>query len=93
MKNNDASKTSISQASSYEEAGEYWDEHDVGEIWEQTEAVEFEVDIQSSVTYFRIESTLAKQLCKLAAQRGVSSETLLNLWLRERIQREKIDVG
>ena len=41
-------KTSISKASSYEEIGDYWDEHDVGEIWEQTEEVEFEVDIQSS---------------------------------------------
>ena len=44
-------KTSISRATSYEEMGEYWDEHDVGEIWEQTEAVEFDVDIQRSVTY------------------------------------------
>ena len=44
-------KTSISKATSYEEAGEYWDEHDVGEIWEQTQEVEFEVDIQSSTTH------------------------------------------
>ena len=29
-------KSSISKATSYEEAGEYWDEHDLGEIWEQT---------------------------------------------------------
>ena len=72
-------KTSIPKASSYEEMGEYWDEHDVREIWEQTEAAEFKVDIQSSVTYFPIESTLSKQLRKLAAQRGVSPETLLNL--------------
>ena len=82
-------KTSISQASSYEEAGEYWDEHDVTEIWEQTEEVEFEVNLESSVTYFSVESNLTKQLRKLAAQRGVSAETLLNLWLQERVGQEQ----
>ena len=86
-------KSSISKASSYEEMGEYWDEHDVGEIWEQTQEVEFEVDIQSSITYFPIESTLSKQLRKLAAQRGVSPETLLNLWVQERVGQEKADAA
>jgi len=81
-------KTPISRAASYEEAGEYWDEHDLGEIWERTEAAEFNVDVQSSVTYFPIESTLSKKLRKLAAQRGVSAETLLNLWLQERLGQE-----
>ena len=42
-------KTSISNASSYEEAGEYWDEHDLGEVWEQTQAAEFEVNFQTSI--------------------------------------------
>lgn len=79
-------KSSISKASSYEEMGEFWDEHDLGDFWEQTEAVEFEVDIKSSVIYFRVESTLAEQLRELAAQRGVSSETLLNLWLQEQFE-------
>ena len=86
-------KSSISKATSYEEAGEYWDEHDLGEIWEQTHEVEFEVDIQSSITYFPIESTLSKQLRKLAAQRGVSPETLLNLWVQERIGQEEADAA
>ena len=44
-------KSSISKATSYKEAGEYWDERDLGEIWEQTHEVEFEVDIQSSIVY------------------------------------------
>ena len=86
-------KSSISKASSYDEMGEYWDEHDVGEIWEQTHEVEFEVDIQSSTTYFPIESTLSKQLRKLAAQRGISPETLLNLWVQERIGQEEADAA
>ena len=86
-------KTSISQASSYEEMGEYWDEHDLGEIWEQTHEVKFDVDIRSSVTYFPVESTLSKKLRKLAAQHGVSPETLLNLWLQERVGQEQADAA
>jgi hypothetical protein len=30
-------KTSISLATSYQEIGEYWDSHDLAEVWEQTE--------------------------------------------------------
>ena len=82
-------KTSISGASSYEEAGEYWDNYDLGDIWEQTEEVAFDVDIQSSVTYFPVESTITQELRRLASKHGVSAETLLNLWLQERVRQEQ----
>lgn len=81
-------KTSISKASSYEEAGEYWDEHDLSDIWDQTEPVEFEIDIKSSRTYFAVEAGLSKRLRSSAKRRGVSAETLANLWLQERVLQE-----
>jgi hypothetical protein len=83
-------KTSISQASSYTEAGEYWDSHDLSEVWAQTEAVDIEVDIYSSKSYVSIESELSKELRHLARQRGVSAETLVNLWLQERLGKEQV---
>ena len=43
------SKTSISKASSYAEIGEFWDTHDLIDYWDQTKAVEFEVDVRTSV--------------------------------------------
>ena len=39
-------KSSISHVASYQEIGEYWDIHDLSEVWEQTEPVDFEVDLQ-----------------------------------------------
>ena len=69
-----------------EEAGKYWDTHDLGDIWEQTEEVAFDVDIRGSATYFPVESTLSKELRKLVSKHGVSAETLLNLW--ERLRQE-----
>jgi hypothetical protein len=84
----DENKSSISKAQSYKEIGEFWDTHDVADYWDQTEPVEFEVDIQSEVRYYSLESTLAASVAKIAWQRGVSVETLLNLWVQEKLQEQ-----
>ena len=81
-------KSSISKATSYQEIGDYWDEHDVSEIWEQTEPIEFEIDIQSEVRYVALEPRLAADIQQLAQQKGVTSQTLVNLWLREKFEAE-----
>lgn len=84
----DENKSSISQAQSYREIGEFWDTHDLADYWEQTEPVEFEVDIQSKVRYYALESTLAASVTEIAWQRGVSAETLLNLWVHEKVKEQ-----
>jgi hypothetical protein len=81
-------RSSISKARSYKEIGEFWDTHDLADYWEQTQSVEFELDIQSEVTYYPLEVTLADKVRAMAKQRGVSSETLLNLWVKEKLQEE-----
>jgi hypothetical protein len=40
-------KSSVSKGRSYTEIGEYWDEHDLGEVWEETKPIEIEVAIRS----------------------------------------------
>lgn len=81
-------RSSISQARSYREIGEFWDTHDLTDYWEQTEPVEFEVDIQSEVTYYAVDSTLSARIREIARQRGVSAETLLNLWVQEKLREQ-----
>lgn len=81
-------KSSISKASTYEEIGEFWDTHDLADYWDQTKPVEFEVELKSETTLFPIESGLSSRIRELAIQRGVSPETLLNLWVQEKIQEE-----
>ncbi|MCY7346765.1 MAG: BrnA antitoxin family protein [Pyrinomonadaceae bacterium] len=81
-------KSSISEAKSYKEIGEYWDLHDADEIWEKTEEVEFAVDLQSDVFYYAVETSLSSKLHTIAERRGVSAETLLNLWLQEKMNQE-----
>ena len=79
-------KSSISHASSYQEIGEYWDTHDVADIWEQTEPAEFEVDLRSEEIYYRIAPELSKQVVRLAETQGITAETLLNLWVQKIVQ-------
>lgn len=81
-------KSSISKAGSYSEIGEYWDTHDLGELADQTEEVEFDVDLKADVFYFAVESSLTLKLNSIAERRGVSSETLVNLWLQEKASEE-----
>jgi hypothetical protein len=81
-------RSSISKVRSYREIGEFWDTHDLAEHWEQTQPVEFEIDLQSEVTYYPLDITLATRVRSIAKQRGVSTETLVNLWVQEKLQGE-----
>ncbi len=81
-------KSTISQSHSPQQIGEYWDNHDLGEVWEQTEPVAFEMEAGGEAIYFPVETRLSQELRSLARQHGVSAETLLNLWLQERVAQE-----
>ncbi len=77
-------KTSISNARTYQEIGAFWDEHDATEFGEQTE-VEFEVNIKSQRRYYPLDRHLSLKIRQIAEERGISEETLLNLWVQEKI--------
>ena len=86
-------KTALSKASSYREIGEFWETHELSDFWEQTKPVEFEVDIRTEQSYYPLERDLAVEVDKIAHQQGVSVETLLNLWVKEKILQEKYAVS
>jgi hypothetical protein len=79
----------MSKAQSYKEIGEFWDTHDLADYWNKTESVEFEIDIQSEVTYYAVDKELSAKIRVIAKRRGVSTDTLLNLWLQEKLQEQK----
>jgi len=81
-------KSSISKADSYQKIGEFWDTHDVTDYWDQTEEVEFEVEIGSQKTYFPVETNLSAKMSAIAKDHGVSTETLLNLWIERNVAEE-----
>ncbi|MBX2998383.1 MAG: hypothetical protein KF893_07710 [Caldilineaceae bacterium] len=83
-------RSSLSQAASYEEMGEFWDTHSLDEFWEQTESVEFDIDFQPQSFRFALDSKLAEKAQQIAKHRGISTQTLLNLWIQEKVQEDQI---
>ena len=83
------SRTSISNARSYKEIGEFWDTHDLTDYWDQTEPVEFRVNIQAEAMLYRLESDLSYRMSVIAQKKGVSPETLLNMWILQRLEQEQ----
>ncbi len=75
-------KSSLSQAENYQEIGNFWDEQDFTE-YDDLERPDVHFEIQDTV---RIEARLLTALEKAAAEHGVSTETLVNLWLLEKVQ-------
>jgi hypothetical protein len=69
---------------SHEEAAAFWDSHDLADYWDLTSEARFEVDIQRRVFLTALEPTLAKKLTLLAHKQGISTETLINVWLAEK---------
>lgn len=80
-------KTTISKATTYKAIGEFWDTHSLADYWDQTKPVEFDVDIQSEVTYYPLARGLSAQMRKMAKRQGVKPETLLNMWIQEKLQK------
>ena len=86
MKNN---KSSISKARSYAEIGGYWDKHDLSDVWGKTRKVKFDVVAEPEATYYPIEKELSEKIQLVARKRGVSSDTLVNLWLEQKIKEQR----
>jgi hypothetical protein len=70
---------------SVSEAAEFWDTHDLTDYWDHTREVSFEVDIQRRVFLTALEPGLARKLTECARKQGVSTETLINVWLTEKV--------
>lgn len=79
-------RTPLSNASSYREIGDHWDSQEL--TGDKGHDVEFELDLESSRVYVPIDKTLEEKVRTAAVRQGVSVETLLNLWIQERIASE-----
>ena len=80
--------SSISQAKTLEEIGEFWDTHSSDDYWEETREAEFEVRAVRK-RRITVEPKIYKELEAEARVRGVVPETLVNLWLAEKLQATK----
>lgn len=82
-------KSSVSEATSYNEIGEFWDTNDLSDFWDRTREASFEVDVESEVTYYAVDRMLSDKIQAIAQKRGVTADTLLNLWVQEKLQEQR----
>ena len=83
-------KSSVSKATSYKEMGEFWDTHDATDYLDDKKNVDVNIAIDHEITYYALDNQLTEPLLKAAKKHGVSSDTLVNMWLHERLQEEKV---
>ena len=77
--------TSISQAKTLDEIAEFWDTHSLADYWDQTHEVDFNVRAQPR-RRITVAPELFEKLEHQARIQGLNPETLVNLWLAERLQ-------
>lgn len=87
--NDNAQLTSISKASSLEEIGEFWDTHSLDDYWDQTHEVDFDVRARRR-RRITIDPTVYEQVEAEARTRGILPETLVNLWLMDRLHETRV---
>ena len=70
-----------------EEIADFWDKHSLADYWDQTREVKFELRVtrRRRVT---LDPDVYSWVEAQAHSRGISPETLVNLWLAERLQSE-----
>jgi hypothetical protein len=71
--------------SSLEELWGFWDTHSSADYEDQMETIEVEIDLPSSRVYCPVAKDLLRQVREQARQQGVSAETLINLWIQEKL--------
>ncbi len=70
---------------SLEEAGEFWDTHSSADYEDYMKEVHFDVDLRNRAHDVRVTDDVLREIRKIARQRGVATETLVNLWLQEKV--------
>ena len=70
---------------SLEEAGEFWDTHSSADYEDYMKEVHFDVELKRRAHDVRVTNEVLREIRKIARQRGVATETLVNLWLQEKV--------
>jgi hypothetical protein len=78
-------RTSISDARTLEEIGDFWDQHSLVDYWDQTHEVEFEVRARRR-RRVTLEPEVYQRIEEQARARGIAPETLVNVWLVEKLE-------
>ncbi len=77
--------SSISQSRDLEDIAEFWDNHSLADYWDETHEVEFTVRVMPRHR-ITLDPDVYNQLAQAARLRGISAETLANIWLMQSLK-------
>lgn len=83
-----ARETPISKAQTLDEVADYWDKHSLADHWDETQEAQFEVRAKRR-RRITVDPDVYSQIEAQARKRGISPETLINLWLAEHIKKDQ----
>jgi CopG antitoxin of type II toxin-antitoxin system len=86
-KNNMTSKPIHKPFNSITELAEFWDTHSPADYDDLSRPdIHLELDVKTRHRWVAIDPALSDQLSKVAHAQGISTETLINLWLSRQIK-------
>jgi hypothetical protein len=72
---------------SVKELVDFFETHDMGDYWDQMREAHFDVDIKRRKHLVALEEDIVGKLTEIAKSKRVSSESLINAWLKDKIRR------
>jgi hypothetical protein len=91
-KNEHADQSNLSQADSLNGIATFWDDHSLSDYWDMTREVSFDVRAER-VRRIPLDPDLYCQVESNARSRGLLPETLVNMWVAERLNLLKSSHG
>ncbi|MCI0388333.1 MAG: BrnA antitoxin family protein [Acidobacteria bacterium] len=72
---------------SINELVDFFETHDMGDYWEQMPEADFEIKIKRRRHLIALEEDVVIEVTKIAKAKKVTSEALINTWLKEKLRK------
>ncbi len=78
--------TPLPEFDSTAELVDFFETHDMGDYWEQMPEADFEIKLKHRKHLIALEEDVVMKVTRIAKAKKVSSEALINTWLKEKLQ-------
>ena len=77
----------LPRSRSLNELVDFFETHDMGDYWEHMPEAYFDVNIRKRTHLVALEEDIFDKLTEIAKTKKISSESLINTWLKDKIRR------
>ena len=77
----------LPRSRSLNELVDFFETHDMGDYWEHMPKAYFDVNIKKRTHLVALEEDIFDKLTEIAKTKKISSESLINTWLKDKIRK------